>query len=93
MTQEYNKDTHSKVGMFKEKGLWYLVVDETCIPIHALFRLERELSEQVQESPFAETIKYIMAEDIAQELARVLSDQKDKEAKAKAQNNSDKGLN
>jgi hypothetical protein len=86
------KNDHTAVGMYKEDGIWFLVVDSTIVPMTVLFELELQVCKEANESPFQSTMKTLMEKAVEEELLDILK-QVAKQTENREKNNTDKGLN
>jgi len=86
------KKDHTAMGMYKEDGIWFLVVNDTIVPLPVIFELELQVFKQADESPFQSTMKTMMEKAVESELLDILKDIATK-SENREKNNTDKGLN
>ena len=87
-----NMKDHTAVGMYKEDGTWFLVVNNTIVPLAVVFELEVQVTKETGESAFQSTMQALMNSAVENEILDIIRDVNE-QAKLRDKNNTDKGLN
>lgn len=90
MTQDMND--HVAIGMYKEDGTWFLVVNNASVPMAVVFDLDIQVTMETGESPFQATMQAVMNKVVENEVLDIIKGINEKILQ-RDKNNTDKGLN